>query len=200
MPTGYTATLAQGEQSVADFIRHCGRGMGFLIRMRDDAWDAPLPDKWEPSPYHGERLAELHARKAELSAYTNDELERACDAYYAEKISEREKYIEKNAAQLARYNDMLEKVRSWNPAHPVMVSTREFAIEMLQKSIDFDCNYEPEPVEPLSPTEWRSEQFNETVKCIQYHAAEKAKEEARIEGLNETLAVFKDELAGLSPT
>jgi len=198
MPTGYTSTLADGKQSVADFIQHCGRGMGFLVRMRDDPWDAPLPDQWEPSPHYTKRLAELRARKEELSAYTDDELEQACAAYYAEESKYRKGRIEQNAAQLARYNEMLEKVRAWNPAHPVMVSTRDFAIEQLQKSIDFDCSYEPAPVEPLSPAEWRSEQYDETIRKIEYYAAEQAKEVARIEGLNEVLAVFKDELRTLA--
>lgn len=199
MPTGYTSTLAQGEQSVADFIRHCGRGMGFMILMRDADWDAPLPEKWEPNKFHDESLAELQERKAFLSELDAEDRVDACEAHYAEAEAYRDERIEKNKAQLLRYTDMLEQVRAWEPSHPVMRATRQFAIDQLTESIKFDCSWTPDPIERLSPDEWHKEQFDEVLKNIQYHSAEQAKDAARTEERNVILQIFKDELSKLDP-
>lgn len=197
MPNGYTSTLASGEQSVADYIKHCGRGMGFMVMMRDDPWDAELPEKWEASERHDKRIAELQERKDFLNSLSEQSLIKACTDFYAEEEASRARMIEQNQAQRERYEAMLESVREWKPAHPVMWSTREFAIEQLEKSIDWDCNYTPKPIDHLDPQEWQQAEFDEVMRKLQYHHEERAKERSRTDERNAILAVFKEELAKL---
>lgn len=50
MPTGYTADLHDGKDVTFDqFVKQCARGMGALVTLRDAPWDAPLPERFEPS-------------------------------------------------------------------------------------------------------------------------------------------------------
>ena len=197
MPTGYTAKLASGEQSISEFIEHIGRGMGFMIMMRDEPSDAPLPDCFEPSDYHARRLVELQERKAHLNSLAGEGLRDAWEAQYAEQEADDQKYKEGRAAQLQRYEDMLAQVREWAPTHHAMKGTKAFAIEQLTKSIDFDCSYQREEVARLSPEDWQREECEQVAKSIEYHTAEHAKEESRAAERNEVLAVFKSELAKL---
>lgn len=198
MPSGYTAKLAEGEQDLADFIKGCGRGMGFMIMERDSAWSDPLPEKWEISDFHDKKLAELQERKVFLNALSEETLKAACDDFYSKADQDRTEYIAKNKQQLRRYQQMLVEVKAWQPSHPVMRSTRAFAIEQLEKSIDFDCNYTPKELEKLPPEEWQQEQFDEVMKSMKYHASQKAEDETRTAERNEILQIFKAELASLS--
>ena len=198
MPTGYTAKLARGDdQSVADFIKECGRGMGFMILMRDDPMDAELPEKWEPSDRHDKQIVELQERKSHLNGLHGEALIKAYDEFYASEENSRERRIEELQKQRERYEAMLKSVKAWDPAHPVMKSTRSFAIEQLEKSIDWDCNYTPAPVERLSLHDWQQSQFDEVMNKLRYHHKARAEAQSRTDERNAILQVFKAELEKL---
>lgn len=198
MPTGYTAKLAEEEQSVADFIRLIGRGMGFLVMMRDAPFDAPLPDKFEAHSHRFDELNRLKEEKRRLTNLAGEELEAACAQYYDERDRETEKMRVRKEAQLDRYERMLESVQAWDPSHPVMRGTRDFAISQLKESIQFDCaGFSFEKAERKPPEEWLAEQYESTVRSIKYYTKQQAEDELRTSERNEALQVFKEELAKL---
>ena len=63
MPTGYTASVADGRVTeFAPFALQCARAMGALIMMRDEPHDAPIPERFEASDYYSKSLAEARER------------------------------------------------------------------------------------------------------------------------------------------
>jgi len=73
MPTGYTATLMEKNQTFPEFIMGCARAFGALIMMRDDPNDATIPDKFEPSDYHAKGIIKAREKLAKLKAMTDGE-------------------------------------------------------------------------------------------------------------------------------
>lgn len=199
MPTGYTAGVADG--SIADlktFALQLARGMGALIMMRDDPSDAKIPERFEPGDYNAKELAKLRGERDRIRAMSDDEAQAAADAEYTADQEAQQKYFAEKDEQRARYEAMLAKVRAWQGAPE---GIKEFGIEQLTSSIDFDCSderrwYRP-PVE-RDGKKWRAAKLEKISKDVEYHAAEQGKEEARTEGRNAWLAQLRrslDELA-----
>jgi len=73
MPTGCTAKLMSEGQTFHEFIMQCARNFGALIMMRDDPWDAPIPDKFEPYGYHAKKLIEAREELKRLNNMSDEE-------------------------------------------------------------------------------------------------------------------------------
>lgn len=197
MPTGYTADVADGKVSdLKPFALRLARGMGALIMMRDYAWDAPIPERFEPSTYNAERLAEVQAERQRLYAMSDEEAQREANAEHAAWVESREKSRAEHVERRKRYDAMLEKVRAWQGAPE---GIKEFGIEQLERGRDFDC---PEPWRywseepPKDGAAWKSAKLDKVAHDVQYHSAEHGKEVARTEGRNAWLAQLRLSLEG----
>lgn len=196
MPTGYTAAVADGTiTDLAPFVLQLARGMGALIMMRDEPWDAPIPERFEPSSYNADRLAEAKAERERLYALTDAEADAAARAQYDADCAARDKYIADKKAQRERYDAMIVKVAAWDGAPE---GIKEFGLEQLTSGRDFDCR-EPftywKEVTLLTGQEWRSNALAEVAKTIDYHAREDAAERERTEGRNAWIAQLRKSLA-----
>lgn len=81
MPTGYTADVASGKiTSLRDFALICARGMGALVMMRDEPFDAPIPERFEPSVFYKKHLDEAKQELAALRAMTAEDADNAAAA------------------------------------------------------------------------------------------------------------------------
>lgn len=196
MPTGYTADVADGK--IADlepFVWQLARGMGALIMMRDDPHDAPIPERFEPSPYNAKKLDELRAEIGVLSAMTDDEAQVAADAEYQEDQRAQAEYFANKALQRQRYQAMIARLEAWRGAPE---GIKEFGLEQLSRSIDFDCR---EPFEWYRPpverdgAKWRDSKITKLARDIEYHTTEAAKEIERTERRNAWLAQLRASLA-----
>jgi hypothetical protein len=199
MPTGYTAAVQSGEiTEFRDFAMQCARAMGACITMRDEPAGTPIPERFEPhTKYYDEQLAKAEARLAELKAMGPGAAERAAAAAHAEAIRAIESRTAKRDEHRRRYEAMLAKVREWTPPTDDHGGLREFMIEQLTSSIDFDtsdCGCEP-PV-ALSWQDWLSEQIRKAEQDIGYHAKKRAEEIARTERRNEWIAALRRSLEG----
>lgn len=199
MPTGYTAAVADG--SITDlrtFALQCARGMGALVTMRDEPWDAPIPDRLEPSTsYHDEQLSQARDELARLNQMTDAE----CAAAQAAELEAEDRgvaeYAKRKAEQLARYETMLAQVENWTTEAE---GIRDFMLEQLRQSIDFDCRtYEREPGSALAPGEWRHERLKKLAKDIGYHEEQRAAEIARTENRNRWLNALRASLPAAPP-
>lgn len=194
MPTGYTAGVVDGTiTELTPFAMQLARGMGALVSMRDDPWDAPVPEKFEPSSYNADKHAEALARRDALYAMTDAEADAAAEAEYQSDLASKAKYLASKAEQRERYAAMIAKVEAWQGAPE---GIKEFALEQLRSGMTFDCgkvSYWKEPT-LLTGAEWRKCQLEEVAKDILYHSAEDAKERARTEGRNAWLAQLRKSL------
>jgi len=198
MPTGYTAAVVDGSiTELEPFVWQLARGMGALVSMRDEPWGAPVPERFEPSQYNAERLAEARAEQHRLRVMTSKEAQAAAVAEVAECERNKADYFARRNAERQRYEAMITKVQAWERAPE---GIKEFALEQLHRGMEFDCPLDAEKYYSECPTrdgdEWRRLKLEKCEKDIIYHAAEQAKEDARIEGRNAWLAQLR---ASLTP-
>lgn len=73
MPTGYTAKIVDG-QSFPDYVKTCLRAMGVCVSMRDLPMDTPIPEKFEPSPYHKDCIESINQEIQKFATMTNAEI------------------------------------------------------------------------------------------------------------------------------
>lgn len=147
MPTGYTSIVADNENfTFPEFAMRCARNFGALIMMRDEPLDAPIPEKFEPSDYEKNEYEKAKAAYENFIANppSDEDLEKQYNEYVA---LETERFAAASAdkdIKRRRYNAMLLKVLKWQPPTPEHEGLKEFMIDQLHDSIDFDCSeYRP---------------------------------------------------------
>ncbi|MDP3869142.1 hypothetical protein [Phenylobacterium sp.] len=195
MPTGYTSDVADGKVTdLRTFALRCARGMGACIMMRDDPWDAPIPERFEPSTtYYDKALAEARAELDALMKMTPADCLAAQHAEREKEIAANIEYRAGKTAQRDRYEAMLAQVEAWETDAE---GIKDFMLEQLRSSINFDCgrDYEPTHPEIIDSGEWRRERMERLAQQIGRHEAERAKEVARTEGRNQWIAALRASL------
>lgn len=138
MPSGYTSTLYDGDQSFEDFITGIARGMGYSIMQREEAMSSK-PRLREVSDY---KIKYLKEEIDKIRDYLQMTPKQRYQKYLSERRERRQwdAEYEKNKRTLRkRYEDMLEQVQAWEVPE-VLETTKEYAIEQLNQSIEFDCS------------------------------------------------------------
>lgn len=195
MPTGYTAAVADGMiTSLRDYALSCARGMGALIMMRDAPHDAPIPERFEPSSYHDEQLAEARKRLQDLYDMTNAEADMAAADAHAAAVARCEEANLRDCAIAERYEVMLSQVKAWEGAPEGL---KEFMISQLQDSASFDVISERTTPPAQSGEDWRAAEIEKAQRDVRYHTAERAKEIGRTEARNAWLAQLRAALEGV---
>ncbi|MBI0474201.1 hypothetical protein D9601_02325 [Sphingomonas sp. MA1305] len=168
--------------------------MGATITMRDDPWDKPIPEAFEPSQWNANKLEEAKAERARLYGMSDAEAQRAADAEHREWVQARAAAEADHTARRQRYQDMLALVEQWQGAPE---GIKEFGLEQLRTGMDFDCGrpfkfYQDEP--PTDGAVWKAGKLDEVARDIQYHATEDAKERARTDSRNAWIAQLRRSL------
>ncbi len=194
MPTGYTAGVQDGTiTEFRAFALQCARAMGALVMMRDDAMDAPIPDEFKPSTYYDDAVAKAKASLADLDAMTSETLSQRWNAEREETVRRWEQREAERKIQRGRYEAMLLQVRAWTPPSPDHDGLKEFMIEQLQQSIDFDCKGFGEPVIE-GPSNWFARKKIEAERDVAYYTAERTKEIERAEGRTRWVRQLRESL------
>jgi hypothetical protein len=198
MPTGYTSCIEDGIE-FKDFIMQCARAMGACISMRDEPSSKPIPEKFEPYPYHKERLETAQKEFAVLEKLTDEECEERAKQKHTKDINSDKDYINGRNELRGKYMDMLSKVQGWKPPTPDHEGLKEFMESQITGSIDFDCNTSyslerMEKIEPMSGEEWRSMKMKSLIKDIDYHEKEWQKEVSRVEERNRWIKDLRESL------
>lgn len=192
MPTGYTADIAKGI-SFEQFVWTCARAFGALVMMRDDATDAPIPERFEPSDMYKKWLTEERAKLGALVSMTVDQVTAAAEAAYQQSHAA---WQERRAAKLElrnRYSEMLAKVVQWEAPTPEHEGLKDFMAKQIRESIDFDCSekYDEEP-QRQEPTDWHNAQIESARRTIARHLQSHLEEHQRTEERNSWLKALRD--------
>lgn len=190
MPTGYTSKLYEGEpQTFAEFALTCARAFGALVEMRDSSLGATIPDQFEPSTYHVEKLALAEIRLREIDDMSDDLCDQAALRTWQDAHAAWEQARAEKVARRERYEAMLREVEAWVPPSEDHDGMKKFMAEQLTGSIEFDCSVEFEWPEPKVQTgdEWRRAEVAKAIKDIDYHTREHAQEVERTEARNRWL-------------
>lgn len=199
MPTGYTEAIQRGI-SFNDFVMRCARAMGACVMMRDDPMDKPIPERFEPSDYHTKKLKEIEEELSMLRSMSPEQMDAAALIAYEAEINYAREGLKKNTEILAKYKEMLRMVRAWNPPTSDHDGLKQFMIDQITSSINFDCSsgYYTEKISTakrLSGQEWKDEKEKKLLKDMAYHTKEKTDEIYRTESRNEWIKALRESLA-----
>ncbi|MFH1116873.1 MAG: hypothetical protein V1792_23400 [Pseudomonadota bacterium] len=178
MPTGYTAAIGEGI-SFENFVLRCARNFGALIEMRDDSLDKPIPNEFKPSDYYDKALAKAVKMGTKVETMSDAEAEIEAEKEYKKAVAERAKSDKENAALLRKYEEMLKKVRDWQPPTSEHMGLRSFMIQQIEESIRFDCDYEHEAIKRRTGEEWLRQAKAGVGHDIKYYTEERDKEITR---------------------
>lgn len=194
MPTAYTSLIQEGI-NFENFVLTCSRAMGALIMIRDEPFDAPIPDKFEPSDYHKKELARAK-RELEILASLSDEAKKDyCREYNVEQLAAWRKRAERSANLEAKYKEMLAKVLKWEPPTEHHEGLKKFMVDQIRSSIDFDCGmeYDKKP-QFITIEEWYKMKVDRVERDIEYHTKEDMEEVERAEVRTEWVQQLKQSL------
>lgn len=156
MPTYYTADLHSGDESFKAFVKRC-------TNLSNDY--APRATSLG---YHLNHVARAQSRLDELRGMTSDDKVTGATKSNAEAFRINEEYLESKDRVKARYTAMLEKVMAWD-APEVLQPTRDFMIEQLNYSIEYDCRVSAYEPEELTPDEWHENEMDGARRDLIYY-------------------------------
>ncbi len=197
MPTGFTARIDE-TTTFAQFALLCARNFGATITMRDDSFDAIIPEVFEPSDYHTRALSVARSRLTEVNAMTVADAEVEAARNYDRERSAHAKSAAERKANRAKYDRMLAKVEDWTPPTPDHRGMKSFMLDQLRETIRFDCSdayYTPPTL--FSGEEWIASERASAERDVKYHADEHAAEVARCETRTKWVRDLRDSLAKL---
>lgn len=178
MPTGYIADIAK-DISFEQFALGCARAFGATITMRDDPAGTEIP-VFVPSDYHRKQVEIAHAELAKINAMSFEDSRQAALADYLDACERNQSYREERQTLRTKYEAMLVQAEAWEPPTPDHVAMKEFMVDQIKKSIDWDCGSDhlADP-EKLSGDAWRAQQLQTISESLAYHTREHEQEVER---------------------
>lgn len=175
MPTGYTADLYEGKDvTFEDFVMGCSRAFGALMSLRDEP-NASIPDEFKVGKYYYNDVEEAKSSLAKVEALTLNEAAERASKDYTENVASYEKNIERGNDIAKKYNDMLQKVNSWEPPTTEHFELKKFMIEQLELSIEADgmgmINYYENALSnltALSAEEYKEKEIENAKESLKY--------------------------------
>lgn len=186
MPTGYTAKIADGI-SFEEFLLSCAKAFGACVTMRDDDLNTPIPEEFRPSDYHKKEIAIVKCKLKRLETLKVSDIEKLAEKQYQDEIKLNKKMISEANSLRKKYEAMLEKVNSWVPPTPEHENLKNFMIQQITESIDFDCDteyYLEKKFIKLPWRQWLKEEKQMLQHDLVYHMKKHREEIERVEGRN----------------
>jgi hypothetical protein len=166
--------------------------MGALVMMRDEPFDAPVPEQFEPdTKFHDEKLAAARDALEAAAVMTDTEGEERSAVTFNKAMAEHVAYLSDEAERMRRCKAMLERVEAW---HTEAEGLREFMLDQLRRSIGDGRPYDIPPPIRLTGAAWRAAQMESASRDIAYHEVERSKVIARTEDRNRWLAALRASL------
>ena len=170
MPTGYTANL-EGI-TFPEFALRCARAFGALIDLRDEPFDAVIPNCIEPSKYSRNQLAATVGILLGIESWDDAFAELDAKKANEQALQKRETRLQESDATRKRYEAMIEHVKGWTPPTSEHDGLKDFMLKQLTESIKFDCfdtSDLPMP-EARSGQEHKHARLCKILEDIEYHA------------------------------
>jgi len=203
MPTGYTEGILDGKiATFPQFAKQCMRAFGATIHMRDDDMDAEITQR-TPSNY---LRTEIEKAKQLLkdSETLSDEV---IIKNKKEKLEKNKEYhlkaIAKAKVDTKNMNNILKDVRKWQPPTPDHTGIKDFMIDQIKKTIDFDCKtkYHDEELAKieldlltLNASEIRKGMITNAKKDFEYNTKKYNEDVERCDKSNQWVADFIESL------
>lgn len=196
MPTGHTSII-KDNTTLEEFVMSCARAMMPLVRMRDEAHDAPIPEKFEVSDYYKNAVNTNKTALDMLLALKGSAVKSVYEAKYKEQVEWHKKEVAKRKALKKAYGKMLKKVNTWKPGK-ALEPLKKYMTDQLITSIEHDCDltYLKKP-ERQDPKVWLEKSIETAKNDVAYSTKNYNEELTRTQFTNDWL---KDLRASLKPT
>lgn len=184
MPTGYTNLIEKGI-TFNRFVLQCARAFGACVTQRDeDMGQLPRLQKLD-AKYHKDSIEKAKEKLKMAKLCTDLQIQALIDNDKQKLIKYNSKSKLEKENLLAKYNDMLDKVKNWTPPTPNHDRLKEFMIEQIESSIKFDCgtSYES-PIMNYTVKEYRKMLIDNENDDIKYHTKQIREETKRINEAN----------------
>jgi hypothetical protein len=198
MPSAYTAEVQKGI-TFNQFAMLCARAMGATIMMHDEPFDAPIPERFEPSDHYAKALEEARTHLAWVKQMPLTEAEREAKKEHEANLALNQQRIRESRELRAKYDAMLQQVMAWRPPTEDHIGLQEFMVHQLRESINFDCDeayYEDHTPILRSAEEWKQDQIAKAEWRVSHYEKCHAEEIERVNGRNEWLKALRESLAG----
>jgi hypothetical protein len=133
--TGYTYDLVEKNLSFKEFTIKCARAIGYLIEMRDEPLDAPIPDEFEPDSYYLDRMYEAEQDLVYYESMTKAEKIAEGKRIQAEELNGHIESLKKSEHEERVLKEMLVNVEAWNPPTEEHEGLKKFMLEQLKCSM-----------------------------------------------------------------
>jgi hypothetical protein len=196
MPTGYTSNIGNGI-SFQEFAMDCARAFGACIDLKEEQAGGDLiPERFEPSDYHANKLEEYKEQLSNLGRITLLDAERFAEEDYQKKEKRRLRRLDEIRKLRSSYSSMLAKVIIWEPPTPDHVNLKNFMIQQIEESIRFDCFEESDEKETTKEdgVQWLKRKVDSLKKNITYHATKHQEEIKRTENKNRWIEELRNSL------
>lgn len=203
MPTGYTAGILDGTiTTFPEFAKLCMRAFGATVHLRDEGLDAEYEPR-VPSDYHEKAIESQKLKLEKANEYSESELILNKKAELEESKIYHLKGIEKAKQQSLLMNKILSEVKTWEPPTGEHVNLKEFMVEQITSTLDFDCKTDyhdnellriENELSKLNASEIRKELIESAKSQLEYHEKNYAKE---VERCNESNKWVSDLLGSL---
>lgn len=197
MPTGYTADI-ENDISFDDFLLGCARAFGACLHQRDDNTKIK-PQLREVSTYHEDKLLETEAELGAFLTMNREQKEAVGQELKDEAINSTQEYLNSKITLKGKYETMLVKAQAWNPPTPDHNNLKQFMIDQINESINFDCNlkYSIEELSKysnMSALDFYNDKVEKLQWSVKYHTEENEKEIQRVEEANRWISALYDSM------
>lgn len=189
MPTGYTSDIYDGKDiSFKDFVLQCARAFGACINQRDEDMRVK-PKKQKLDSYHLKELIKAKKELSEFNKKTIDNLKIEFENYKKNTLKQYEDSLSKRSKLADRYKKYIELSEKWNPPTSEHQGLKNFIINQLQESLNFDCggdyyNRSINELNNLKFEKWLADKKEMLEKDVIYHKDGYEKDVKRIKEQN----------------
>lgn len=186
MPTGYTCFIEDGQITTGkEFLKKCIRAFGCCIDQRDEPLDVPLETKIKGSGYYEEAYYKAVETYEKLKKMTLEELITNARRDRANRIEEREKYLDNQKKLRNKYMNIRNEVEQWNPPTAEHQGIKAFALEQIDISMPSE-----EDLIRMQEDIACNRNMEDSIKDIEYYSNKMHEEENRVDGRNEFFDQF----------
>lgn len=195
MPSGYTHDIYDGKEVTGvEFILKCSRAFGAAVMMREEPLSNPIREI-EVSDYHIKSMERASRDLENILALSTDEIIATIEENYQQRLEDTQQALEAKNKLRAGYEKVLREVEAWVPPTDDHIRLKEYAIEQLESSINFDCDtsHLRPPTKEL-PDEWFTECIKYYKHQISYHTEQYEEEVQRVAKQNKWVRDLYDSL------
>lgn len=138
MPTGYTNYIVEDKNpTMRKFMRGCAHA--FLVHLRDSSISDKLKPMNNDCSYEKDSLVDNAIQLHELIKMSNADYKLKLIEDTQLRIKNCTKYIKESANTKKKLEKMLKEVKAWSPPTDRHKNLKEFALQQIESTINFDC-------------------------------------------------------------